>query len=86
MDRVIVWDEPKRQANIAKHGFDFADLTLDFFLSATLVPAHSGRLAAIGRLEDGTVTTIYYELGAEALSIVSLRPASKKEREIHEGV
>jgi uncharacterized DUF497 family protein len=27
---VILWDEPKRQANIEKHGFDFADLTEDF--------------------------------------------------------
>lgn len=86
MCKVIVWDEPKRQANIAKHGLDFAVLTLDFFLTATVVPVHSGRHAAIGRLENGTVTTIYYELGAEALSIVSLRPASKREREIHEGV
>jgi uncharacterized DUF497 family protein len=27
---MIVWDEPKRQANVEKHGLDFADLTLDF--------------------------------------------------------
>ncbi|WP_374396676.1 BrnT family toxin [Tabrizicola sp.] len=83
---VIVWEEPKRLANIAKHGLDFADLTAEYFLSATFVPAHSGRRAAIGVLENGVVTTIYYELGAEALSIISLRPASKKERAIHEGI
>ncbi|WP_374374570.1 BrnT family toxin [Tabrizicola sp.] len=83
---VIVWDEPKRLANIAKHGLDFADLTAEYFLSATFVPAHSGRHAAVGVLENGVVTTIYYELGAEALSIISLRPASKKERAIHEGI
>jgi uncharacterized DUF497 family protein len=23
----IVWDEPKRQANLEKHGFDFADVS-----------------------------------------------------------
>lgn len=27
----IVWDEPKRLANIAKHGIDFADIGEDFF-------------------------------------------------------
>jgi uncharacterized protein len=27
----IVWDERKRQATIEKHGFDFADLTEEFF-------------------------------------------------------
>lgn len=86
MDKVIVWDEPKRQANIAKHGLDFASLTVEFFLAATVIPAHSGRHAAIGELGNGVVTTIFYELGTEALSIISLRPASKREREIHEGV
>ncbi len=83
---VIVWDERKRLANIEKHGLDFADLTAEFFLTATFVPAHSGRRAAVGVLESGVVTTIYYELGAEALSVISLRPASKKERAIHEGI
>ena len=27
---IIVWDEPKRLANIAKHGIDFADIGPDF--------------------------------------------------------
>lgn len=26
----LVWDEPKRIANIEKHGLDFADLTFEF--------------------------------------------------------
>jgi uncharacterized DUF497 family protein len=86
MDKVITWDEPKRQANIAKHGLDFADLTEEFFLSATVVPAHSGRLAAIGMLNNGVVVTIYVELGTEAVSVISLRPANRKERNLHEGI
>jgi uncharacterized DUF497 family protein len=28
---VIVWDEPKRQQNLAKHSLDFAELDLSFF-------------------------------------------------------
>jgi len=84
MDKLIIWDEPKRKANLVKHGLDFADLTAEFFINAVILAAHSDRLAAIGTLHDGTVTTIYAELGREAISIVSLRPASKKERKAHD--
>lgn len=84
MDKLIIWDEPKREANLAKHGLDFADLTPEFFINAVILVAHSERLAAIGTLHDGTVTTIFAELGREAISIVSLRPASKKERKAHD--
>ena len=84
MDKLILWDEPKRQANLDKHGLDFADLTLEFFLGAVILGAHSERMAAIGTLHDGTVTTIFAELGREAISIISLRPASKKERKVYD--
>jgi uncharacterized DUF497 family protein len=30
----IVWDEPKRLANLDKHGLDFADLNETFFENA----------------------------------------------------
>jgi uncharacterized DUF497 family protein/uncharacterized protein (DUF4415 family) len=30
----IVWDEPKRLANLEKHGLDFADLDEAFFENA----------------------------------------------------
>lgn len=86
MEKLITWDEPKRQANIAKHGLDFADLTYEFFLQATVIEAKNGRFAAIGTLADGTVTTIFVTLGREALSVISLRPASQKERQAHERV
>ncbi|MFT4013010.1 MAG: BrnT family toxin [Paracoccus sp. (in: a-proteobacteria)] len=81
---IIVWDEPKRQANLSKHGMDFADLDVEFFATATIVTAKSDRYAAIGYLADGTVTTIFATLGAEAVSIISMRRASKKERATHE--
>lgn len=32
----IVWDEPKRLANIEKHGLDFAALDDEFFLTSTI--------------------------------------------------
>ena len=78
----IVWDEPKRQANIAKHGLDFADLTFDFFLSAMVAEAKDRRLMAIGRFADGTIAVVFVALGSEGLSVISMRPAGKKEREL----
>lgn len=42
----IVWDETKRQRNLAKHKMDFANLTADFFEIAMIVTGRDGRLDA----------------------------------------
>jgi uncharacterized protein len=36
----ILWDEPKRLANIKKHGLDFADLNETFFDNALILPSY----------------------------------------------
>jgi uncharacterized protein len=77
---MIVWDEPKRLSNLAKHGLDFADLDEMFFLSSLVVPAKENRHMAIGRLSDGTIAVVFAVLGTQGVSIVSMRPASCKER------
>ncbi len=77
---IIVWDEPKRLANIDKHGLDFADLSLEFFERALIRPAKRGRLQAIGRLADGTIAVIFVRLGTEGLSVISMRAANQAER------
>jgi uncharacterized DUF497 family protein len=82
---IIVWDEPKRLSNLGKHGFDFADLTEDFFLSAMILPAKGERHMAVGTLNDGTVAAIFVTLGIEGISIVSMRRASRKERSLIHG-
>lgn len=78
---IIVWDEPKRHANIAKHGIDFADIDEEFFLSSIVRPVRQGRFAAIGTL-NGSIAVIFARLGSEGISIVSARPASRKERQL----
>lgn len=78
----IVWDEPKREANLAKHGMDFASLTIEFFENSKVLPAKNNRLQAIGRLADGTIVVIFVTLGTEALSVISMRPARKDERSL----
>ena len=82
----IVWDEPKRLANIAKHdGLDFADLDEAFFETSMVLPGKDNRLIAIGRLASGVVVVVFVALGTEGISVVSMRPASRKERKLLDG-
>ncbi|MER8973154.1 MULTISPECIES: BrnT family toxin [unclassified Mesorhizobium] len=81
----IVWDEPKRLANIDKHGLDFAALDDEFFLASTIRTAKAGRLMAIGRIIDGIVAVVFARLGSEGISIISMRPASPAERRLFNG-
>jgi uncharacterized DUF497 family protein len=77
--RVVV-DPPKRLANLDKHRMDMDELTEAFFETAVIGPAHSGRYAAVNMFKGRLVTVIFKPLGTEALSPISMRPASKKER------
>ena len=79
---LIFWDEPKRLANIAKHGFDFAHLNESFFLSSVVVPVRDNRFMAIGRMDDGTIAVVFSHLGSEGLSVISMRRADRAERSL----
>jgi uncharacterized DUF497 family protein len=82
----IIYDEAKRQSNIAKHGMDFAALSVEFFLSCHVEPAKQERLLAIGMLEGVMVIAVVFRpLGTEAISVVSMRRASAKERKSIDG-
>ena len=76
---IIVWDEPKRLANIDKHGIDFADIPLEFFETALIGMAKGSRWFALGQI-GMAVVVIFVVLGSEGISIVSARPASRRER------
>lgn len=80
----IVWDEPKRIANLEKHGLNFADVDVFKWESATITQSHSGRMKAIGNLNGRLTVVVYSPRGREAISLVSLRPANFKERRVHE--
>jgi uncharacterized protein len=79
---MIVWEERKRQTNLAKHGLDFVDLDEGFFLASVVVSSRDGRHMAIGRLSDGTIAVVFATLGTEGVSVISMRPASRKERNL----
>jgi len=78
----ILWDEPKRLANVDKHGLDFASLTRSYFLTAAILPARGRRLKAIGRLAGQLVVVIFEPWGSEAISVISLRMANVAERRL----
>lgn len=78
----IIWDEPKRRANLLKHGMDFADLDLAFFEDAVFREGKSGRRLAIGLIAGQGTTVVHVLYGLEAISVISMRPASNRERRL----
>jgi uncharacterized DUF497 family protein len=78
----IVWDEPKRLATLERRGLDLAEVEPEFFATAVLLPARGRRFRAVGRLHGRTVTVLFERLGSEALSLVTVRPANRKERSL----
>lgn len=79
----ITYDEPKRLTNIIKHdGLDFASLTVQFFEAAAIFPAKEDRLLAIGEFSGIIIAVVFQPLGSEALAVISMRPASRKERNL----
>jgi len=80
---IVTWDNAKRLANLDKHGMDFSELDVDFFIDSLVIPARGPRFKAIGRLQDvAVVVVIFAPLGTEAVSVVSMRPANAKEKEL----
>jgi uncharacterized protein len=79
----IVWDEPKRRMNLIKHRLDFAELTVDFFQTAYIEESKNDRFKAIGEFKGQLVIVVVFRpLGSEAISLISMRPASRRERNL----
>lgn len=82
---LITWDEPKRLANLVTHGLDFADAARfswnSSVVSKTYVSARGGRrFKATGLLDAKLISIIFAPLGTQAVAVISMRPASAKER------
>ena len=83
------WDEAKRAANLAKHGFDFLR-AVDVFLGPhLLIPAHNAateqRWLAIGTTNGVPVTVVFTPRG-QAIRIISIRSARRGERRKHQAL
>jgi len=79
----IVWDESKRLANLDKHGLDFADLNETFFDAALVLPSHTKRWRGIAKNMRGVIVVVFVILGKEAVSVISMRSASRYERKLY---
>jgi len=88
----LSWDEPKRQANLKKHGLDFAALG-EFDADNALFGEDTRgetdprfvyperRFYALGMLQKRLVLVVYAER-RNGWHVISLRPASRKERKL----
>ena len=83
---IVTWDNAKRLANLDKHGLDFADLGLEFFVNSVVAPVRERRFKAIGLTRDGrAIVVIFAPLGTESVSVISMRPANRQERSLFHG-
>lgn len=90
METRLIWDEAKRQANLAKHGLDFMDagevLDSRYRLDIPVVRQGEARIEsfsyALGFL---AVLTVIHAEREGATRIISFRHASKNEWEKYDG-
>jgi hypothetical protein len=84
---VIVWDERKRAANLAKHGLDFADAwrVFDALSKLTFESTRNGedRKLDLAMVENVLLAFVYIERRS-AVRAISLRRASRVERRMYE--
>jgi uncharacterized DUF497 family protein len=85
------WDEEKNQANIRKHGLDFAD-AWEVFSMPMLVALDDradydeDRWIGIGFLRAVVAVVVYVESDADVIRIISLRKALSHERAEYERI
>ena len=86
MDVRFTWSEAKRAANLAKHGFDFAD-AVSIFTGRTLTFEDARfcygerRYITLGLLHHMPVYAVHTE-NAEEIRIISFRKATRREAQL----
>lgn len=83
----IVWDEPKRRANLKKHGLDFVDAAAAFAgATFTFEDARfdygERRFISLGMLH-GTVVVMAHTETAREIRMISMRKATKNEQTLY---
>ena len=83
------WDEAENEANIQRHGIDFADVP-SLFLGPILtdiddrVEYGEERWVSIGMLVRGVAVVVWTERAGDVIRIISARKANKDERRRYE--
>jgi uncharacterized DUF497 family protein len=83
----FTWDEPKRQANLAKHGLDFADAAKVFAGPMVLFEDDrfdygEHRMVGVGLLEYLVVLIVHVE-SDDTIRIISMRKADGNETDLY---
>lgn len=89
MEPRLIWDETKRNENIAKHGFDFAQagevLYSRYRLDILVVREDERRIQSISYvLGFLAVLTVVHTKRDGATRVISFRHASREEREVYD--
>jgi uncharacterized DUF497 family protein len=84
---VITWDEAKRVANLRKHGLDFVGAEevfdgLTYTYEDDRLAYGEQRFVTLGLLREVVVSIVHTEEGGD-LHVISMRKATKREREIY---
>ena len=85
---LLEWDEDKREANLAKHGMDFADavkvLTASERMDIQVVKNDEYRTVSFAYIDNElTVLCLVYTQRMDVYRVISFRKANKKERSIY---
>jgi hypothetical protein len=83
------WDEAKREANLKKHGYDFADADSVYEnpnkLTLSEIRQGESRLQDIAIVEAfGVILALVYVVRGYNIRIISFRKASRKERRAYD--
>ena len=87
---IFVCDPPKRRLNLKTHALDLQDAETCDWTKAVVTPTYEGargedRFKAVLPFGDQLVTVVFSPLGSEAVSVISMRRASRKERRDYAG-
>ena len=81
------WDEPKRQANLEKHGLDFSHakfvLESEYRLDVLSVRNGELRIQSFAYVFEYLAVLTVVHLDARSIQIISFRRASSEEREAY---
>jgi uncharacterized DUF497 family protein len=88
-DDTCSWDDAKRELNLAKHGYDFADMAEVFdgrFVVARLNVRFDYRELRYNMLAEfhGRVVNVTFTLRTGKAHLISVRPASREERKVYD--
>lgn len=84
---MITWDEPKRRRNLKKHGLDFRDAErvvegVTYTYEDDRLAYGERRFITLGLLHEIVVSIVHTEENGH-IHIISMRKATRREREIY---